>query len=165
MSTNSTTLERTSDRELIITRTFRASASAVFQAWTEPEYVKRWWAPRSRGVSVAECTARVEPGGNYRYVLALPNGEQIAFSGKYIEIQAPTRLVYTQRFEAVPAGEALLTVLFEEQSGLTRMVSREVYPSKEALEMALTSGMEDGMRETFDQLDMLLSSAASAPAA
>jgi uncharacterized protein YndB with AHSA1/START domain len=152
-----TSTERTSEREIVITRTFRATAAIVFDAWTRPEFVKRWWAPKSRGVSVVECTADVRPGGAYRYVIAQGEEMRFAFFGKYVEITRPSRLVYTQSFEPVP-GEAVITVSFDEREGATTLVAHELYPSKEALDGALASGMEDGMRETYDQLDELVAS-------
>jgi len=157
MHLNLTSMERTSDREILIRRTFRASAEVVFDAWTQPEYVRRWWAPASRGVTLVQCDADVRPGGAYRYVLARGKTERYAFSGKYLEIARPTRLVYTQSFEPFP-GEAVVTVSFEQRDGATTLVARERYPSKDALDGALASGMEDGMRETFDQLDELVAS-------
>ena len=155
LSLGRTTLERTSDREIVITRTFRAPAQIVFDAWTRPEYVKRWWASRSRGVTLVVCDADLRPGGQYRYVLARGEAQRFAFSGRYIEIVRPTRLVYTQRFESIP-DESVVTVTFEERDGSTRLVAHDLYPSEEALDSTLASGMEDGMRETFDQLDELV---------
>lgn len=155
---NRTSMERTSDREIVIARTFRAPADIVFDAWTRPEYVRRWWAPQSRGVTLVQCDADVRPGGAYRYVLARGKSERLAFSGKYLEIARPTRLVYTQIFEPFPDGEAVVTVSFEERDGSTTLVAHELYPSKEALDGALASGMEDGTRETMDQLDALVAS-------
>jgi uncharacterized protein YndB with AHSA1/START domain len=157
MDLNRTSLQRTSERELVITRTFRAPAHIVFDAWTKPEFVRRWWAPASRGVTVVECDADLRPGGAYRYVLGRGD-DRFAFSGKYVEIARPTRLVYTQTFEPMPHGEAVVTVTFAERDGSTTLLSHELYPSKEVLDGALASGMEDGMRETFDQLDALASS-------
>jgi uncharacterized protein YndB with AHSA1/START domain len=154
---NPTSLKRTSDREIVITRTFRAPAQIVFDAWTRPEHVKRWWAPRSRGVTLVECDADLRPGGAYRYVLGRGKQEQFAFSGKYLEITRPTRLVYTQSLEPMP-DEAVVTVTFEERDGATTLVAHEVYPSKEVLDGVLASDMEHGMRETFDQLDELVAS-------
>ncbi|HEU4534076.1 MAG TPA: SRPBCC family protein [Polyangiaceae bacterium] len=159
MSPNRTSLELTSDREIVIRRTFRAPPSVVFEAWTKPEFVKRWWAPASRGAAVIECDADVRPGGEYRYVTAVGPGQRFAFFGKYLEIVPPTRLVYTQVFEPYPDAEVVVTVSFEERDGSTLLVAREVYPSKEALEGAMASGMEEGLRETFDQLDALVASA------
>jgi uncharacterized protein YndB with AHSA1/START domain len=157
MSLNRTSMKRTSDQEIVITRAFRAPAHIVFEAWTKPELVKRWWAPRSRGVTVIECEADLRPGGAYRYVLGSGEAKLFAFFGKYLEIARPTRLVYTQSFEPVP-GEAVVTVSFEERDGSTTLVAHELYPSKEVLDGALASGMEDGMRETYEQLDELVAS-------
>ncbi len=150
-------LERTSDTTLVITRTLRAPPAIVFEAWTNPDYVRRWWAPLSRGVTLTECDADLRPGGEYRYVLTRGK-ERFAFYGKYLEITPPSRLVYTQIFEPFPDAEARITVSFEADGGYTRLVSREVYPSKVALDGALHSGMEDGARETFQQLDELVAS-------
>jgi uncharacterized protein YndB with AHSA1/START domain len=149
------TLERTSDTEIVIKRTFRAPARLVFDAWTKPEHVKRWWAPASRGVTMVQCDADVRPGGAYRYVMGRES-ERIGFSGKYLEIDRPTRLVYTQCFDPFPGADAMVTVTFEERDGVTTLVAREVYPTKEALDSAIEAGMEDGARETLDQLDELL---------
>ena len=153
---NDTTVKRKSEREIVITRRFRAPARIVFEAWTRPEHVQRWWAPRSRDVAVVECTADVRPGGAYRYVLARGAAERFAFSGKYLEIDPGARVVYTQWFEAIPGAEVVVTVTFEEKDGATTLVAREVYPSKEARAAALDSGMESGMRETIEQLDELV---------
>jgi uncharacterized protein YndB with AHSA1/START domain len=106
---------------------------------------------------LAPCDVDLCPGGAYRYVLARGEAQRFAFFGKYLEIARPTRLVYTQSFEPMP-GEAVVTVSFEEQDGSTTLVAHELYPSKEALDGALASGMEDGMRETFDLLDGLVAS-------
>jgi uncharacterized protein YndB with AHSA1/START domain len=155
---NRTSTERTSDKELVIRRTFSGPAHIVFDAWTKPEHVRRWWAPKSRGVTMLQCDADLRPGGAYRYVLAHGEAERFAFSGKYLEIARPTRVVYTQTFEPMPDGEAVVTVSFEERDGSTTVVAHEVYSSKEVLDGALASGMEDGMRETYDLLDDLVAS-------
>ncbi|MFT3774426.1 MAG: SRPBCC family protein [Minicystis sp.] len=150
-----TSMEVKSDREIVIARTFRAPPHIVFDAWTKPELVRRWWAPKSHGVEIAVCEADVRVGGKYRYALRRGDDE-FAFSGTYTEITPPTRLVYTQVFEAFPGAAVIVTVTFTERGGKTQLVSHELYPSKEALEAALASGMEHGMRETMDQLDALV---------
>lgn len=150
-----TTLTLEGDRALLITRSFRAPARLVFDAWTRPELVRRWWAPRSHGVEFAVCEADVRVGGAYRYGLRHRGGE-IAFYGVYREIEAPTRLVYTSIFDAYPDQAVVVTVTFHEREGWTEVASREVYPSADAREAALSSGMESGMRETMDQLESLL---------
>lgn len=154
-----TTMELRGDREIVISRTFRAPPRIVFDAWTKPELVRRWWAPKSLGAEITGCEADVRVGGTYRYVTRAAEGE-FAFIGEYTEITPPSRLVYTQVFEPMAdAGAAVVTVTFEDDgSGNTRLVSRELYPSKEIREAVLASGMEHGMRETMDQLDELVAS-------
>jgi len=162
MNANRTSMELPSDEEILITRTFRAPADIVFDAWTKPEHVRRWWAPKSRGVTVVQCDVDLRPGGAYRYVLAVGDAPPLAFFGEYREVARPTRLVYTQRFEPSPGeplpGEAVITVTFDERDGATTLVAREQYPSKEVRDGVLESGMEDGMRETYEQLDALVMS-------
>ncbi|MCA9727428.1 MAG: SRPBCC family protein [Candidatus Eisenbacteria bacterium] len=148
-------MEMRSDREIVISRTFRAPARILFDAWTRADLVSRWWAPKSHGVEIAHCEADVRVGGKYRYVLR-KGDDEFAFSGTYSEVTPPTRLVYSHVFEAFPDSPVTVTVTFEELDGETRLVAHEVYPSKEALAGALSSGMEHGMRETMDQLDALV---------
>ena len=156
---NRTTLERRSDRELVITRTFNGPARIVFDAWTKPELLKRWWAPRSHGVSLLSCDADVRVGGSYRYVFGRDAARAMAFSGTYTEVTPPSRLVYTQIFETMrEAGEAIITVTLDEKDERTRLVLHELYPSKEALDGAIASGMEKGARETMEQLEDLVAS-------
>ena len=155
---HTTSMELKGDREIVIARTFGGPARIVFEAWTQPELVKRWWAPKSHCVEVVTCEADVRVGGAYRYVLRQGDQEPFAFSGKYMEITPHTRLVYTQIFEPMAhAGELIVTVTFDERAGRTHLISHELYPSKEAREAALAAGMEHGMRETMDQLDELVS--------
>lgn len=156
MTAPAASVVRVSDCEILITRAFAAAAAKVYEAWTNPDLVRRWWAPAGRGVTMLVCEAEVAVGGRYRYVIGGQSGDQYAFSGTYLELAPPGRLVYTQVFEAFPDGEATITVTFEEQGGITTMTSRERYPSKEALDGALLSGMEEGMAETYSQLDVLL---------
>ena len=154
-----TTVERKSPQELLVTRTVNAPAQIVFDAWTKPELLKRWWAPLSLGVVLFECDADLRVGGTYRYAFGRdPNNPEV-FSGRYIEISPPGRLVFTQVYERMrDVGEALVTVTFEESQGRTLLALHQRFPSKEALDGAVASGMERGMRETFDQLDTLVTS-------
>lgn len=152
---NSTTVERKSDRELVVTRTFNAPARLVFEAWTTPELLKRWWVPKSTGMSLLSCEADVRTGGKYRFELALEGSQPMAFFGKYLEVIPPSRLVWTNEESD---GGAITTVTFEEKAGKTLLVIHDVYPSKEALD-AVLAGMESGMSETFEQLDELLAPA------
>jgi uncharacterized protein YndB with AHSA1/START domain len=157
---NETIVERTADRELVTTRMFDAPAHIVFDAWTRPELLKRWWAPRSFGVSLFECESDLRVGGTYRYAFGRDPKNAEVFSGRYVEVNPPSRLVLTQVYERMSdAGEAVVTATFEEESqGRTRLTLHQLFPSKEALEGALASGMEPGMRVTLDQLDALVAS-------
>lgn len=151
---NRTEAERRSDRELIITRTFDAPARIVFEAWTRPELMMRWWAPRSFGITLLSCEADVRTGGSYRLVFGNPGSDRpMEFVGRYIEVTPPTRLVWTN--EEVDDG-AVTTVTFEERDGKTLLVLRDLYPSKDALDAAVASGSTSGFGEQFEQLDQLL---------
>jgi uncharacterized protein YndB with AHSA1/START domain len=150
--TNRTAVERKSERELVITRTFNGPARIVFEAWTKPELLKRWWAPKSVGVSLLSCEADVRVGGQYRFEIGREGSKPMAFFGRYIEVQPHSRLVWTN--EESEEG-AVTTVTFEDKGGETLLVMHEVYPSKEALDRSM-EGMEGGMTETFAQLDELL---------
>jgi uncharacterized protein YndB with AHSA1/START domain len=156
---NETTVERRSDCELVLARTFNGPARIVFEAWTRPELLKRWWAPCSLGVMLVECEADVRVGGTYRYAFGRDAEHLMVFSGTYLEVVPYTRLVYTQLFEPMrEAGAALITATFEEVDGQTRFVAVERYPSKAALDGVLASGMEHGVRETMEQLEALITS-------
>jgi uncharacterized protein YndB with AHSA1/START domain len=150
---NRTIVERKFERELVVTRTFNGPARIVFEAWTRPELLKLWWAPKSTGVSLLSCEADVRVGGAYRFVFGRPASEQpMAFFGRYIEVTPHSRLVWTN--DESDNG-AVTTVTFEEKDGKTLLVMHELHPSKEALDAAI-AGMEGGMPETFAQLDALL---------
>jgi uncharacterized protein YndB with AHSA1/START domain len=151
---NRTTCERKSERELVITRTFNAPARLVFEAWTKPELLKRWWAPKSSGVSLLSCEADVRTGGRYRFVFGNDAMEPMEFFGRYIEVVPPSRLVWTN--EEGEGEGAVTTATFEEKGGQTLLVVSDLYPSKEALDAALASGMEPATSETHEQLDQLL---------
>ena len=149
---NRTTVERKSERELVVTRTFNGPARIVFEAWTKPELLKRWWAPKSTGVSLLSCEADVRVGGRYRLEFGHDSSKPMVFFGRYIEVIPHSRLVWTN--DESDDG-AVTTVTFEENGGKTLLVLHELYPSKEALDAAI-AGMEGGMPETFEQLDELL---------
>jgi uncharacterized protein YndB with AHSA1/START domain len=159
MTMHETMMKLQGDREIIISRTFNAPARIVFDAWTKPELVKRWWAPQSHGVWMVSCEADVRVGGTYRYVMQKNEGPEIAFSGTYSEVLPPTRLAYSQVYEPMKeTGAVMVIVTFEEHDGKTHLVSRSLCPSKQVRDGMLASGMEHGMRETFDQLEELLAS-------
>jgi len=149
---NRTTVERKSERELVVTRTFNGPARIVFEAWTRPELLKRWWAPKSSGMSLLSCEADVRVGGRYRLEFGHYGSKPMVFFGRYIEVIPHSRLVWTN--DESDDG-AVTTVTFEEKGGKTLLVLHELYPSKEALDAAI-AGMEGGMPESFEQLDELL---------
>jgi uncharacterized protein YndB with AHSA1/START domain len=149
--TNPTTIERRSERELVVTRTFNGPARIVFEAWTTPELFMRWWAPKSLGVPLRSCEMDVRAGGGYRLEFGHDAATSHAFFGKYLEVIPPSRLVWTND-ESEDA--AVTTVTFEEKDGQTLLVLHELYPSKEALEA--NRGAEEGLPEQFAQLDELL---------
>jgi len=150
---NRTTSERRSDRELVITRTFDAPARLVFEAWTTPELFKQWWVPKSSGATLLSCAQDVRVGGSYRLEFAHPTAATpMAFFGRYVEVVPDARLVWTNEESA---DGAVTTVTFEEKDGKTLLVMRELYPSKQALDLAI-EGMDGAMPETFEQLDEFL---------
>ena len=152
---NETTVERKSARELVVTRIFDAPANIVFKAWTTPELLQRWWAPKSYGISFIACEADVRTGGTYRFVFGHPSApEPMEFIGRYIEVTPNVRLVWTNE-EAGPDG-AVTTVTFEESDGKTRVVMHDLYPSEAALDAAIESGSTGGFGESFEQLDPVL---------
>ena len=152
---NHTTVDRTSDREIVVTRTFDAPARRVYEAWTRPELLQQWWTPKSFGISFLSCEIDVRTGGTYRFVFSHPaSTEPMAFFGRYIEATPPSRLVWTN--DEGGDGGAVTTVTFEERGGRTRLVMHDLHPSKEALDGAITCGSTDGFGEQFTQLEGLL---------
>jgi uncharacterized protein YndB with AHSA1/START domain len=147
---NRTTVERKSERELVVTRTVNGPARIVFEAWTRPELFKQWWVPKSMGMSLRSCEMDVRVGGKYRLEFE-PDG--MAFFGTYLDVTPHLRLVWTN--EEGGEGGSVTTVTFEEKGGKTLLVLRELYPSKEVLDAAGT-GAADAMPEQFEQLDELL---------
>ncbi len=149
-----TTIERKSERELVVTRTVNGPARLVFEAWTKPELFKRWWAPKSTGLSLLSCEMDVRVGGRYRLEFRSDASTPMAFFGSYIEVTPHSRLAWTND-EGDGAG-AVTTVTFEEKAGKTLVVMSDLYPSKAALDAALAIGMDAATLETFEQLDELV---------
>jgi uncharacterized protein YndB with AHSA1/START domain len=152
---NRTTVERTSDREVVVTRTFDAPAPLVFEAWTKPELFEQWWVPRSMGMTLLSCELDVRTGGEYRLVFGDDPANPMAFFGRYLDVVPNQRIVWTN--EESGADGSVSTVTFEEKNGKTTLVMSELYPTKEALDAAGT-GAQEAMNETFGQLDELLAS-------
>ncbi|KQW80888.1 SRPBCC family protein [Brevundimonas sp. Root1279] len=149
-----TTVERTSDRELVATRTVDGPPRLVFEAWTKPELMMRWWAPKSFGITFLSCEIDARTGGSYRFVFGHPASDQpMAFFGRYIEVTPPSRLVWTNEEEE---NGAVTTATFEEKDGKTLVTVHDLYPSKEALDEAMASGSTGAWPEQFEALDELL---------
>ena len=147
---NRTTVERKSERELLVTRSFNGPARIVFEAWTTPQLFSRWWVPKSMGMSLRSCEMDVRVGGTYRLEF---EADGMAFFGTYLEVAPHSRLVWTNE-EGGESGP-VTTVTLEDKGGKTLLVLHELYSSKEALDAAGT-GAADAMVETFAQLDELL---------
>ena len=148
-----TTVERKSERELVVTRTVHGPARIVFEAWTRPELLERWWAPKSFPISLLSCETEVRVGGRYRLVFGY-EGSTMEFFGRYLEVTPHSRLVWTN--DEGDDGGTVTTVTFEETGGKTLLVVHDLYPSKDALDGAIASGSTSGMPEALGQLDELL---------
>ena len=151
--TRRTTVQKKSEREVVVTRTFDAPARLVFEAWSKPELFKKWWVPRSMGMTLRSCELDVRTGGKYRLVFGDDPANPMAFFGKYLEVVPNKGIVWTNE-ESGDAG-SVTTVTFEERDGKTLLVMSELYPTKEALDAAGT-GAQEAMNETFGQLDEVL---------
>jgi uncharacterized protein YndB with AHSA1/START domain len=155
-----TSVERKSERELVVTRTINAPPRIVFETWTNAELFQRWWVPKSCGLTLLSCELDVRVGGAYRLVFRHPAApEPMAFHGRYLDVTPPSRLVWTN--EESGGNGQVTTVTFEERDGSTLLVICDLYPSKEALDEAISSGSTSGIDETLNQLDALLASAAN----
>lgn len=157
---NRSEVERKSGRELVVTRRFNAPARLVFEAWTSPDLFARWWVPKSFGMTLLSCELDARTGGTYRLVFSHPASEQpMAFFGRYIEVAPHSRIVWTNE-ESSDAG-SVTTVTFEEGDGETLVVMHDLYPSKDALDAAISSGSTSGVGEQFDALGELLAALAT----
>lgn len=154
--TTDTTVERISERELVVTRTIDGPARLVFQAWTTPELFLRWWVPRSFPITLLSAEMDVRVGGGYKLTYGHEEST-FDFFGSYTDVTPPTRLVWTN--DEGEAGQTITTVTFEEIDGRTRVTIHDLYPSAEALEAG--SGSSDAMPEVLQQLDELIAELAA----
>lgn len=146
-----TSVERRSDREVVVRRVFDAPAYRVFETWTRPELFRQWWVPKSTGLVLLSLEQDARVGGAYRLVFDLGGSKTMAFFGRYIDVAPPARLSWTN--EEGDDG-AVTTVTFEERRGLTHLTFSELYPTKQALDRNI--GSTEGLPEQFAQLDALL---------
>jgi len=147
-----------SDNEILVSREFDAPADLLFDAWTTPDMVKRWWAGDRGQVVEAQIDLRI--GGRWRWVMIANGGFEVAFSGEYREIDRPHRIVRTEVFEMFPDAEALSTVTFDESDGVTTLRILGWYPSQDIRDAAIASGMEGGLQSSLDELEGLVLQAA-----
>ena len=143
------------DEPIIITRRFvKAPPSLLFELWTTPEHMKQWLGPR--GYEMTSCEVDLRVGGSYRYVHRSPDGREYGFHGKYLEIDAPRRMVCTFVFEMFPQNEVVDTLTLEETAGGTLVTTHSRHPSLEARNGHLAGGMERGMSEGYERMEALL---------
>lgn len=156
--TNTMTVSAPTDREILISRTFDAPRHLVWNAFTKPEFLKRWlFGPDGWTMTVCEDDVRV--GGAFHWAWSGPGGEVMSMRGVYREVVPPERMVRTESFEfgcEAQAGEQLGTLVFQEEAGKTYMTLTVLYPSKEARDGAIASGMEHGMSAGYDRLEAIL---------
>ncbi len=162
LTKNPTAVERKSGRELVVTRTVNGPAHLVFEAWTRAELFRKWWVPKSFGLTLLSCEMDVRVGGGYRLTFS-HQGSTMEFFGTYLEVTPNSRLVWTN--EEGEGGTTVTTVTFEENDGRTLVVVHDLYPSTEALDAAVASGSTGGLPEQLDALEELLLSLGSGPQA
>jgi uncharacterized protein YndB with AHSA1/START domain len=152
---NSHTFEVTtpSDRDIRLTRLFDAPRHLVFEAMTRPEHIRRWWGSVGDGYSVPVCEVDLRPGGAWRFGMRTPKGESVVFYGEYREIAPPDRLVFTEIFEPFPDSPSLVTAVFTDERGKTRLTVTATYPSKDVRDMVINSGMAKGAALSYDRLE------------
>jgi uncharacterized protein YndB with AHSA1/START domain len=146
---------------LVLRRAFKAPASLVFEAWTEPGHLRHWRVPH--GFELVTCEVDLRVGGGYRFVHRAPDGSQHAFRGRYRQIERPGRLVSTLTYEAAPETEALDYVTFEDNGGTTLVTGRTTFPTFGARELYAAAGAGRGLAQCHERLDGLLASLASSP--
>jgi uncharacterized protein YndB with AHSA1/START domain len=142
-----------SEREIVMTRVFNAPRQMIYDAWTKPELLKRWFGPRGWSLVVCEIDLRV--GGKWRFVLRGPDGNEMGMGGVYRELAPPERDVHTEKFDDYP-GESLVTGVLVENDGKTTMTATILYPSQEVRDIVVKSGMEHGAAESYDRLAEML---------
>jgi uncharacterized protein YndB with AHSA1/START domain len=143
------------DREIVMTRVFDAPRQLVFDAFTRPELLKRWFGPR--GWSLVVCDVELRVGGGFRFVLRGPDGKDMGMRGVYREIVPPERSVHMESFDDYP-GESQVTAVLTEEGGRTTLTATVLYPSPEVRDIVIQSGMEHGAAESYDKLAEMLAS-------
>jgi len=151
---NSATFKVTtpSEREIVVTRLFDAPRRLVFEAMTKPEHVRKWWGILDDRHSVVECEIDLRPGGAWRFTGRGPQGD-VTFYGTYREVAPPERLVFTEIYAPFPNAESVITTIFTEEGGQTRLTATCLYSSQDVRDMVINSGMEKGAAISYDRLE------------
>lgn len=144
------------EHEFVVERYFNAPCTLVFEVFTQPEHLKRWWAPPPH--TIPACTIDLRPGGIWHYAIRSPEGQERWTRSVYCEIVPPEKLVYTSTFsdeyanpiEGIP--EHLTTLLLKEEAGRTKATAHIQFKSAEDLNVALNMGMQQGMNIAWDYL-------------
>jgi uncharacterized protein YndB with AHSA1/START domain len=156
MSSGTATVSLPTDEQILITREFEAPRHLVWQAWTTPELVRRWWHANRGEMTVAEIDLRV--GGTWRYAMVTPDGFEVAFHGEFREIVPNERLVSSEVYEGFPEGEAVDTLTLAEEDGRTTMTILVQHSSKAHRDAHIESGMEDGLQDALDLMEQVAAS-------
>jgi uncharacterized protein YndB with AHSA1/START domain len=151
---NETAMTLPSEREITITRVFNAPRKLVFDAWTQPEHIRRWYGCEAS--TLIACAIDLRPGGAWRYALRMPDGGLFTMSGVYRDIVVPERLVYTERFNNNPARESLVAVTFDERQGRTTLTSTALFSSAAERDAVLAAGVEAGAEMALGRLAALV---------
>jgi uncharacterized protein YndB with AHSA1/START domain len=154
-NTGSLKVSMPTEREIVMTRVFNAPRRLVFDAFTKPDLLKRWFGPR--GWSLVVCDVDLKVGGGFRFVMRGPDGKEMGMRGVYREIMPPERSVHMESFDDYP-GESQVTGVFIEHEDKTTLVATILYPSQEVRDIVIKSGMEHGAAESYDKLAELLDS-------
>jgi uncharacterized protein YndB with AHSA1/START domain len=158
----SATVTLPTDEQILITREFDAPKHLVYEAFTTPELIRRWWHANRGEVTVVEIDLRV--GGKWRYVMVTPDGMEVGFHGDYREIVPHERVVTTEVYEGIPQPAdgpeqgTLNTLTLSEVDGRTRATILVEAPSREVRDAIIDSGMEDGLQDALALLDEVASS-------
>lgn len=153
-NTGTLKVETRGDREIVMTRVFDAPRQMVYDAFTKPELLKRWFGPRGHSMDVCEVDLRV--GGGFRFVLRMPNGRTMGMRGVYQELMPPERSVHLESFDDFPGEPAVVTSLLTESEGRTTLTVTVLSPSREVRDAVIAHGMEHGAAESYDKLAELL---------
>jgi uncharacterized protein YndB with AHSA1/START domain len=151
-STRTAKVTLPADNQILVTREFDAPREHVFKAWTTPELVRRWWHAKRGEVTVCEIDLRV--GGQWRYAMIACGGFEVGFHGEYREVVANERIVMTEVYEGAPDAPALTTLTFDERDGRTFVTMLVEHATKAARDAHINSGMEDGLQDALDLLEL-----------